>query len=81
MMAGVGHCGKTEAILHRFVREQKSHDWLVIADDDTLLRYFLKRDFCMCSSGHNFNNFVKNPNSVLTLCTVCVCVCAVWTVC
>ncbi len=34
----VGHCGKMAAILQLFEREQMTHDWLVVADDDTLLR-------------------------------------------
>ncbi len=41
-LIGVGHCGKTEAIMRWFARERKSQDWLVIADDDTLLR-------CVCA--------------------------------
>ncbi|XP_064391581.1 beta-1,3-glucosyltransferase-like [Halichondria panicea] len=32
-----GHCGKMAAILQLFEREQMTHDWLVVADDDTLL--------------------------------------------
>ena len=40
-MVGVhaGHCGKLEAILQLFEHAHKDRDWLVIADDDTLLRW------------------------------------------
>lgn len=37
-----GHCGKTEAIIKKFfidsLIENSIYQWLVIADDDTLLR-------------------------------------------
>jgi len=36
-----GHCGKMMAIIHRFQSspELRERVWLVITDDDTLLRY------------------------------------------
>ena len=37
----LGHCGKMMAIIERFqaIPELRGREWLVIADDDTLLRY------------------------------------------
>ena len=37
----IGHCGKTIAIIRQFYALSKTTPlkWLVIADDDTLLRY------------------------------------------
>ena len=33
-----GHCGKCLAIIYKFYADHRDKHWLVIADDDTLLR-------------------------------------------
>jgi hypothetical protein len=38
VMLGQGHCNKTLAILHHFLAEVPARAWLVIVDDDTILR-------------------------------------------
>lgn len=63
-----GHCGKTFAILRRFLSKAvPKADWLLIADDDTLIR-------CLKFSASNFSNFVFiYAQTVLTVCwTVCL---------
>ena len=41
MFLSLGHCGKTMAILKRFNTDEKYKDknWILIADDDTIIRY------------------------------------------
>lgn len=49
-----GHCAKTFAILHRALEHPLISDtkWLVIADDDTILRYILLVHFNSCVCVH-----------------------------
>lgn len=48
----LGHCGKTFAILERFLNHSSSRTpWLVIVDDDTLIRYtsqYFRNYHCSC---------------------------------
>ena len=39
----LGHCGKTMAILRRWLKEKKFEkvSWFLIADDDTIIQYVL----------------------------------------
>lgn len=46
-----GHCGKTLAIIRYAASQYKMNDkfkWLIIADDDTILRYFQLHYICIC---------------------------------
>jgi UDP-glucose:O-linked fucose beta-1,3-glucosyltransferase len=49
-----GHCGKMMAIIGRFQAspEQRGREWLVIADDDTLLSVSRLRRLLACYSSH-----------------------------
>lgn len=61
-----GHCGKTFAILRRFLSKAvPKADWLLIADDDTLIR-------CLKFATSNFSDFIY-AQTVLTVCwTACL---------
>lgn len=46
-----GHCGKTLAILRYAASQYKMNatfKWLIIADDDTILRYSNLQHICIC---------------------------------